>query len=126
MPISKYKESFLIFLFCSFGCASCWLLQLYTGWPAYLASIVVGLIGSFIPQSSIYDRDQCVACIYSGSFAGMCSLSFFVNNSDILLLCFLVGTYFNIFKHYLNGLGGKLGTIGFFASISFALLRGLL
>ena len=122
-PINSLQICFNLF-FCSLGCISCFYLQKELMLPSFLASILVGLTGSFLPPSKFYNNNKGIAGVYSGSFASMCSLAYFTTFWDLLILCLFVGLYFNIFSPYFRGVGGKLGTIGFLSSISFVALKG--
>ncbi len=115
-----------VFIFCAAGCYSCFGLQKYLNIPSFYASALVGLIGSFLPHSRYYDSKRLIACIYCGSFASMCSLTFFTSPADIFILCFLTGCYFLLLGNYFRGFGGKLGTIGFLSSLSFIIFKGIL
>lgn len=123
---SRSLERSLIFLFCSMGCVACFYLQKSFLLPNYLASASVGFVGSFIPQSRFFDSKQLIAAVYTGSFASMCSLSFFSRQYDLLTLCFIVGASFIALSPFFKGFGGKLGTIGFVASFSFICVKALL
>ncbi len=126
MNLVKVKNFFLMTLFCSIGCITCLYLVAYQGLPNYLASALVGLVGSFLPRASFYDSKEATACVYAGSFAGMCSVSFFSNTTSVLALCFLVGVSFRFINPYFKGVGGKLGTIGFVSSLLYLGLRSIL
>ena len=91
-----------------------------------MASAGVGLLGSFLPDSKFYDSKQMIAAIYTGSFAAMCSLELFDSVVDILMLSLLTGISFIFFSPHFKGFGGKLGAIGFVASVAFVSLKGFL
>jgi len=117
---------FANFFFCSLGCAGCFFLQRSFGVPGVVASLAVGFTGSFLPPLKGYDQKQAVAGLYSGSFAGMCSLSLLASSADVVALSFLVSLYFFCVSPFFRGLGGKLGSIAFLASVTLGLLKGLL
>jgi len=83
-------------------------------------------MGSFIPRSEHYDNKKLTAALYAGSFALMTRLSYFLSLSDLFVLCLLTGFFFIILSRFFRGFGGKLGTIGFFASFSFILIKEFL
>ena len=126
LSLQAYYQKILIFLFCSLGLFLCLFLQKTFFIPSYLASALVGLGASFLPQSKIYNADQATACLYTGSFAAMCSLSFFSNHVDVLILGVFTGIYFIFLSPYFHGFGGKLGAIGFLSSVSFVFLKVIL
>lgn len=124
--LTLLSRDFLPFLFCAIGCGACFVLQKYQDMPSFLASALVGFIGSFVPSSTFYDSKRLVASVYCGSFASMCSLSYFSSLIDVFLLSFITGSYFLLLGNYFRGFGGKLGSIGFISSLSFILLKAIL
>ena len=113
-------------MFCCLGCVSCLYIQIYFGSPSFVASIIVGFIGSFLPRSSMYNVKKGVASIYCGSFAGMSSSIYLVGLIDYIVLGLLVGFYFSIIGDKYRGLGGKLGAIGFIASVTLITIKSIL
>lgn len=101
-------------------------LQVILGPPGFLASICVGLVGSFLPESRFFDSKKCVACIYAGSFAAMSAQSLIANFWDALIISLFLGVSFKLISPYFKGLGGKLGSIAFVAVLFFALLKEVL
>ena len=130
MPTKRSKhfnEKIFIFIFCSLGLLSCFYLQKLTTVPSYLASALVGLVGSSLPKTKFYDADQAIACVYTGSFSAMCSLTFFSGYQvEVFILCLFTGCYFALLNPYFKGFGGKLGAIGFLSSLSFLFLKVIL
>lgn len=122
----KLRSSFLLFTFCSVGVVLTVLLQTLFLVPAFVASASVGFAASFMPKRKSYDADQLTACVYSGSFAAMCGLSYFSKWQDVFLLCVLVSLSFLLLKPYFRGFGGKLGSIAFVASMIFVGLKGVI
>lgn len=120
------SERALFLLFTFIGCLFCYYLQSALNIPAYVASALVGFLGSLLPSSYFVNTKQLIACIYTGSFSAMCSQSFFTSSIDILILGILTGVFYITFANYFRGFGGKLGTIGFLSSLSFVFLKGLL
>ena len=116
----------LFIIFTSVGCLSCFYLQSALNIPAFFASALVGFLGSFIPTSYLVNTKPLIACVYTGSFSAMCSLSFFTSSFDTIILGVLTGVYYITMARYFRGFGGKLGTIGFLSSLSFVLFKGLL
>tara|TARA_Y100000589_G_scaffold150354_1_gene143466 strand:+ start:20642 stop:21616 length:975 start_codon:yes stop_codon:yes gene_type:complete len=87
--------------------------------PVY-ASALVGMIFSFF---RLKDFHFFSAAVYSGSFAGMVS-DFHVE--ELYVVCLIIVTGGNLFyflKENFNGIGGKLGSIGFGAML-FPILLG--
>jgi hypothetical protein len=124
--LNNSSQYLSVFIFCAAGCFSCFSLQKYLNIPSFYASALVGLIGSFLPNSRFYDSKRLIACIYCGSFASMCSLTLFTSSADIFILCSITGCYFLLLGNYFRGFGGKLGTIGFLSSLSFVIFKGIL
>ena len=114
------------FFFCTLGCVSCFCLQKYLTFPSVLSSVLVGLVASFLPKSKFWEQTKSITCLYTGSFAAMCSLSFFTSPLHIIVLSLIVGVYFNMLDPHFKGFGGKLGSIAFFSSCSFIFLLRLL
>jgi len=109
----------LVFVFCSFGLVAAVSLQSVFLIPSFLASAFVGFVGSFLPKSKFYDSKKAVACVYTGSFAGMCSAEFLTSRFDIMVLCVFTGFSFSLVGSRFRGFGGKLGTIAFVSSLFF-------
>lgn len=91
-----------------------------------MASILVGFVGSFLPESSLYDSKQSIACVYTGSFAAMSSLALLSHAIDVLMLSLFVAFYFKVISPYFRGFGGKLGSVAFISVVSFVCIKGLL
>lgn len=81
-----------------------------TGVSNVFSSALVGLIASFLRWKKVKDLP---AIIYSGSFAGMVSFSHVQEIWVLSSVCLLGGVLFFLLRDSFNGLGGKLGSIGF-------------
>ncbi len=114
----------LITFACSIGFWTCILLQ-NLGTSAILASVVTGLIGSFLPVSKKYDSKELIACTYTGSFTAMGS-AILLHDIYLVILPFLVSVSYLTLSRFYRGFGGKLGSIAFLASASLLLLKELM
>ena len=99
------------------GCFMCWLLQHQFGFSAVLASASVGFVGSLYPFDRKVNRTGIHAAIYSGSFAGMCSLQNLPTIEHILCLSMIGTGVYLIMKPRFVGFGGKLGVIALISSL---------
>ena len=103
--------------FCIMGCFLCYILQKYLNLSNVLSSILVGLTGSFIPSSKLFETDKAIAAIYCGSFASMSGLIYFKEPWYVFILGIIVGLYFTVCSPFFRGIGGKLGSIAFLSLI---------
>ena len=103
-------------IFFALGALCCYFLHTYTSVDSVTSSALVGLIFSFV-----FKKDQ--TTIYCGSFAGMSTKVFMINNIWFIPVCFLGGLIFFYTKNHLLGFGGKLGTIAFISVSSLLLIR---
>jgi hypothetical protein len=108
-----YSINFCAFFF---ACLVCSTLQTSVGLTAVQSAAIVGLLGSLLPVGAV---------IYSGAFAGMCSPEHLSSLEYILFISMMGTILFVVGRTYLNGFGGKLGTIAFIASVVLVLTKGL-
>jgi hypothetical protein len=100
------------------GCLGCIGMRLYAGLSPVLASALVGLLATFLPDS----KKRVHAAVYAGTFAGMGSLELLTGPVPILILSVAGAGVFVLTISRFDGIGGKLGAIAFVAS---AILYGL-
>lgn len=92
---------------------------------AVIASALVGLFGTLIPNNSHYNKQRTSEAIYAGSFAGMCTLEYVSNIQELLVISFIGAGFFLLAQKYFQGIGGKLGTIAFVSVTLVMLARSL-
>ena len=109
-----YLKSFGLFYV---GCVGCFLLQRQIHVSAVVGSAVVGLLGTFLPES------EAQALIYSGSFAGMCSEEILGSHLQVLFLSLVGSAIFIVAKPHFKGMGGKMGAIAFVSSLFLLALK---
>lgn len=97
--------------------------QVYLNFSPVLSSALVGLIGCFFKFKNLSHPNLLPLTIYCGSFAGMCSTSFFITANELYLMSMLGGIIYALLLPLFNGLGGKLGTVAFISVALFYLLR---
>ena len=105
----KFKDAYLI-VAVVFGALSTAFLNI-----AVISSAAVGVLGSFFPENfpTKHKGISIRTAIYCGSFIGMGSI---LVNNHYLFIAFaglISGIYFCITSNWLNGFGGKLGTLAF-------------
>lgn len=107
------KNKILITLAFTLGCILCFegheALQL----SAVVSSALVGLFGSFITSAKRPIINSCPAAIYSGSFAGMCSVEIIHSLPQLLGVSLIGGLIYLGLESLFKGIGGKLGTVAF-------------
>ncbi len=122
MSFQLFITKFLAFFF---GCFVCHWLQLRFGVIPVAAAALTGFAGSFLHLPKFYDRKALHAALYAGSFAGMTS-SHILLGLPYLLLISMIGTILFLWSRpYLNGFGGKLGTISFLSALAVMLWRSV-
>lgn len=82
-----------------------------------LASAMVGFVGSFLPSTRSIPASTLHADIFIGSFAGMCSGSIILGLNEVFAIGVMAGGVTVIIGNWLNGMGGRLGSIAFIASV---------
>ena len=107
------------------ACILCLYLQKAFGFTPIFSAALIGFTGTFYPFSFVVDKKQIHGVIYSGAFAGMCSLEYLEGPQHVLLLSFIGCCIYLCLRPYLNGFGGKLGTIAFISSALLILSRKL-
>ena len=107
------------------GCIACYLLQVSYGLSPVMSSAITGLLGSFLHVPKIYEKKGLHAAIYSGSFAGMCSLEMLQHPGHVVLISFIGTGIYLMMKPRFPGFGGKLGTVSFIASFIFLMVKSV-
>ncbi|MDN6540302.1 MAG: hypothetical protein L0K68_03480 [Tetragenococcus koreensis] len=86
------------------------------------ASALIGLLVAFFSSDSSH---VIVFAAFCGTFTGMTSKELFTNKSDIIIASFLTAFLFVFSFSLFEGVGGKLGSLAFIASISTGGLKHL-
>lgn len=90
------------------------------------AAAMIGFAGTLIPFKRIfgdskYDLPKLFPlAVYAGTFAGMSDLSVFDGLLGVMIVGALGGIIFNVLTKSFNGVGGKLGSIGFGSVVIFS------
>lgn len=122
-PIKKVTYTFsdaLNVVFVLLGALATFALSVETSLNTVFVASALGLLGAFIPKHKLLK--EAPAALYCGTFIGMTS-TFLVANG-YLFIAFagaFGGLVYIIAKPFLNGFGGKLGTIAF-GGVAFATL----
>lgn len=95
------------------GCGLCFLIHTQFGISSVIASCIVGLLGTLIPIPKVFNKNNIQGAIYSGSFAGMCSIGVLTSYLQIGLLSLLGAIIYLLTIDLFDGVGGKLGTVAF-------------
>lgn len=82
-----------------------------------VASVCVGLAGSSLPAFGAINRTTLHACIYTGSFAGMCSGSMITGLHEVVNIGMATGVVALLFRDRFVGIGGKMGTMAFAGNV---------
>lgn len=125
-PKATKRESIQLFCVAAIGCYFCYSLQDFMGVTNFVASALTGFAGSLLPHSHWYNQKKVAAALYCGSFAAMTDLFFLESFPYIFMLSSLAGLFYIALSPYARGFGGKLGTIGFVAALTFLGLRWML
>lgn len=123
MNVSLFSLKFFAFYV---GCFFCVLLQKEFLLSPILASVIVGFIGTFINFSRVVESASLHAVIYSGSFAGMCSLDKLPTHLHVFTISIIGTLFYFLLRPHLAGFGGKLGVIALLSSLVMVFSRGLL
>lgn len=86
------------------------IISVFGGLPVVYASAITGLAFAFV---KLKFAPSLPAIIYAGSFAGMVSGDRVGEDWMYISICLLGGTLMHLLKDNFNGVGGKLGSIGF-------------
>lgn len=108
----KKNKIIIIFAFCA-GCILCFEAHTVLHISSVLSSALIGLLGSFVTSSKKPIINACPAAIYSGSFAGMCSIEIIQSFAQLLGVSLLGGFIYLSLESHFKGIGGKLGTVAF-------------
>ena len=117
-PIKKVTYTFsdaLNVVFVLLGALATFALSVETSLNTVFVASALGLLGAFIPKHKLFK--EAPAALYCGTFIGMTST--LVANGYLFIA--LGGLVYIIAKPFLNGFGGKLGTIAF-GGVAFATL----
>lgn len=107
------------------GFFGCYLLRVEFSFTPVVASAICGVVASFIPQTKLFRQQNVMCAIYSGSFAGMSSISSLNSINDFILISIFGGIILTTLENKFLGVGGKLGMSAFVAVASLVLYRGL-
>ncbi len=105
------------------GCMFCFWAHERLGLSTVVSSALVGLGGSFITSVKYPSLNICPAAIYSGSFAGMCSLELIGNQFNMMMVAILGSVIYFLLDSIFKGIGGKLGTVAFTSVAIFYLIQ---
>lgn len=91
-----------------------------------VAASIVGLLGCYVPLSKFFSGDSPISSqfplsIYAGAFSGMSALNVFNDIFGVVVIGVVGGIIFISTKNAFTGLGGKLGSIGFGAALTYAI-----
>lgn len=128
LPIKPVKIDFTAILMnsISFGLGmilTIWLILQHEFTPVFSASLT-GVIASLIPNTVLGINPNFIQKIshakivmYAGTFAGMTNLEHFSSITAVLYISILGGLIYTLLQNSFSGLGGKLGSIAFGATI---------
>src|SRR6056297_973153 len=101
-----HQKDFLIILFCVIGAIAAYIINVYVGLGAIIASAIIGLLGViFLPKYAV--------AIYCGSFVGMVSPLVLHDFYHVLLAASMAGFILMLSERVYQGYGGKLGATAF-------------
>jgi len=104
--LKLHQKDFLIPFFCVIGAITAYVINVYIGLGAIIASAIIGLVGAIlIPNYAI--------AIYCGSFVGMVSPMVLHDFYHVLLASFIAGFILMLSEDVYKGYGGKLGATAF-------------
>lgn len=121
-PIKKVTYTFsdaLNVVFVLLGALATFALSVETSLNTVFVASALGLLGAFIPKHKLFK--EAPAALYCGTFIGMTSTLVANGYLFIAFAGALGGLVYIIAKPFLNGFGGKLGTIAF-GGVAFATL----
>jgi len=107
------KNKIIIIVAFSLGCILCFEAHEVFQLSSVVSSALIGLLGSFVTSSKRPIINSCPAAIYSGSFAGMCSVEIIQSFDQLLGVSLLGGFIYLSLESHFKGIGGKLGTVAF-------------
>ncbi|MFM6927889.1 MAG: hypothetical protein ACKOX6_05455 [Bdellovibrio sp.] len=82
-----------------------------------MSAALVGLVGTFIPESKRIAQTHIHATIYSGAFVAMGSRGVDAGAWQIVVVSFVGSSLYFFLRPYFNGMGGRLGLIAFISSL---------
>lgn len=128
MPLSRlsFKQIELLLLQFGFflaGCLGCFYLQARWQVTPVVSAALVGLIGTFIPESKRIAQTHTHATIYSGAFVAMGSRGVDAGVWQIVAVSVVGSSLYFFLRPYFNGMGGRLGLIAFISSLLSVALR---
>lgn len=116
----NWKHLILQILTFGIGLYATQLLQSTFRFNPIMAAGIVGILGAFTMNKI---DETTPAANYAGAFAGMSSVLYFETPKDFLTATLIGGIIFHLISKSFNGLGGKLGSIGFAAASVTLLLK---
>jgi len=88
------------------------------------SAALIGTFAAFIPNTVLGLKPKTIKkishgklAIYAGAFAGMTSFEYFTSVSSIIYITITGGILYHLLQNSVTGIGGKLGSIGFGATI---------
>jgi len=112
------KSTIINVLSFGFGLVATFFLQNQFEVSNVLSASIVGVLGGVLFFRSGNENLKIIpAAIYAGAFAGMSDLAKFHDPASIVLVSLIGGLILELLKNSFNGIGGKLGSIGFGAVI---------
>lgn len=123
MSVRLFTLKFIAFYV---GCFVCVYLQKEFNFSPVFASALVGFTGTFYHFSKMVEKAGIHAVIYSGSFAGMCSLDNLPTHLHVFTISIIGTVFYFLLRPHLTGFGGKLGVIALLSSLIMVFSRGLL
>lgn len=121
-PIKNVKYTLvdaISIVFVLLGALGTFALSVETNFNTVFAASALGLLGACIPKHKLLN--EAPAALYCGTFIGMTSVLVADGYLFIAFAGALGGLVYILAKPYLNGFGGKLGTIAF-GGVAFATL----
>ncbi len=107
-----------------FGLVSTFFLQNQFEFSNVLSASIVGVLGGVLFLKSGNENLKIIpVAIYAGTFAGMSDPAKFHDPASIALATLVGGLILELLKNSFNGIGGKLGSIGFGAAIVWTLFQ---
>lgn len=107
-----------------FGLVATFFLQNQFEFSNVLSASIVGVLGGVLFFKSGNENLKIIpAAIYAGAFAGMSDPAKFHDPASIVLATLVGGFILELLKNSFNGIGGKLGSIGFGAVIIWTLFK---
>lgn len=105
------------------GCLACFYLQARWQITPVVSAALVGLLGTFIPESKRIAQTHIHATIYSGAFVAMGSRGVDAGLGQIVVVSIIGSSIYFVLRSHFNGMGGRLGLIAFISSLLSVILK---